>query len=312
MDKNETVLVTGATGMVGGRLVRQLRLDGFENVLAPPRSELDLNSRERVESYFLEASPKYVFMVAGRVGGIGANIADPVGFLTDNLTMQLNLFAACMKHRTKKNLFVGSSCIYPRACVQPMKESDLMSGPLEPTNEGYALAKIVGIRLAQSYWSQHGMHTVSVLPPNTYGPGDSFDTDSGHVLSSLVHRFSAAKDASAPSLTLWGTGSARREFLYVDDLAQALIRVMNAYDSPDIINVGTGTDVTIAELARMIADAVGFPGRILWDPTKPDGMPQKVMDVSKAMKLGIAPATSLEAGIRHTVEDYRSRAEATA
>jgi GDP-L-fucose synthase len=244
-------------------------------------------------------------MIAAKVGGIAANKADPVGFLSENLRMQLNLFQACHKFGIRKNLFLGSSCVYPRDCPQPMKEEYLLTGPFEPTNEGYALAKIAGLKLGNYYHEQYGMLTISPMPCNIYGTNDHFDLERSHVLSALVRRFVDAKDESNAFVTLWGTGSARREFIHVQDVAQALLFLIDNYDSTEIINVGTGTDVSVRDLAKLIAEQVGYSGGIRWDQTKPDGMPRKCLDVSKLTRLGFQAQIGLEEGIQRTIAEYR-------
>ena len=305
LDKTATVLLTGARGMVGSAVLRLLRSLDFQKILAPSRKDLDLENQEQVDRYFAQHRPEYVFMIASKVGGIAANEADPVGFLSTNARITLNLFDACFEHGTRKNLFLGSSCVYPRDCPQPMKEEYLLTGPLEPTNEGYALAKILGLRLAQYYQKQHGMLTLSVMPCNIYGTGDSFDLQSSHVLSALVRRFVDATDQSIPNVTLWGTGSARREFIHVDDVAQALLFLMENFDSPELINLGTGEDIRIYDLAMLIADLVDYKGEIDWDTSRPDGMPRKCLDVSKLNGLGFTPVVGLKEGIKRTINEYR-------
>jgi GDP-L-fucose synthase len=262
-------------------------------------------SAESVDRWFEANRPRYVFMIGAKVGGIAANSADPVGFMTENVKTQMTLFEACRKHGTEKNLFLGSSCIYPRECPQPIRESYLMTGPLEPTNEGYALAKIMGLKMADYYWRQLGMKTICPMPCNIYGTGDHFEFHRSHVLSALVRRFVDAKDEGKPFLELWGTGVARREFLHVDDAAAIMLFLMENYEENAIINMGPGTDVSIRELAGLIAGAVGYGGEIRWDPSKPDGMLRKCMDVSRMAALGIRPAIGLDEGIRRTIGEYR-------
>jgi GDP-L-fucose synthase len=306
VNKDSKILVTGVTGMVGAALVKLLGNRSYSNVLAPTRLEMDLLSAESVDRWFAANRPEYVFMIGAKVGGIAANSADPVGFMTENVKTELNLFEACYKHGTRKNLFLGSSCIYPRECPQPIRESSLLNGPLEPTNEGYALAKIMGVKLAEYYWRQYGMKTICPMPCNIYGTGDHFDFHRSHVLSALVRRFVDAKDEGSPVLELWGTGVARREFLHVDDAAAIMLFLMENYEENAIINMGSGTDITIKELAGMIGDAVGYAGELRWDPSKPDGMPLKCMDVSRMEALGIRPAIGLPEGIRRTIDEYRA------
>lgn len=305
MDRDATILVTGASGMVGSALVRRLRADGYARVLAPRRAELDLADRAAVLEWFARHRPRHVFMLAARVGGIAANMADPVGFLDENLRIELNLYAAAQQHGADRCLYLGSSCIYPRECPQPMREEYLLTGPLEPTNEAYALAKIAGLRMAAYMQRQHGLRTVCPLPCNIYGTGDHFDLARSHVLSALVRRFVDAQDARAPAVTLWGTGSARREFIHVDDVVEGMLFFMERVDTPEHVNLGPGTDVTIRELAERIARQVDYAGAVQWDASKPDGMPRKLMDVTRMKALGFAPAIGLDEGIARTIAEYR-------
>ena len=272
------VLLTGASGMVGSAISRSL---ANCNLLTPSRNELDLCNLQQVNNYFEEHRPEYVLMIGAKVGGIIANKSDPVGFLSENARMQLNLFEACHKYGTKKNLFLGSSCIYPRDCPQPMKEEYLLTGALEPTNEGYALAKIMGLKLAKYYYEQYGMLTVCPMPCNIYGTNDHFDLEKSHVLSALIRRFVDAIDENKPSVTLWGSGIAKREFIHVSDVAEAVLFLLENYNSPDIINVGTGTDISVRDLATLIANSVGYQGEIFWDTSTPDGMLRKCLDTSQ-------------------------------
>jgi GDP-L-fucose synthase len=291
--------------MVGSAVLRLLKNESFERILAPTRKELDLREQAQVNDYFAKHRPVYVFMIAAKVGGIAANEADPVGFLTENTRIQMNLLEASYRNGAMKNLFLGSSCVYPRDCEQPMKEEYLLTGPLEPTNEAYSLAKISGLKLAQYYWKQFGMRTISPMPCNIYGTNDCFDLHRSHVLSALVRRFVDARDENAPKVELWGTGSARREFIHVEDVANALLFLMDHYDSSEPINVGTGTDISVADLALLIKEIAGYEGQITWDPSKPDGMPRKCVDISKLISLGYRPQISLEEGIQRTVDEYR-------
>ena len=306
MRTDTRILVTGAGGMVGGALARHFRASGFDRLLTPSRADLDLLDRAAVFQYVKEHQPELVFMCAAKVGGIAANMADPAGFLSENLHIELNLLEACAANRIRKTVFLGSSCIYPRECPQPMKEEYLLTGPLEPTNEAYALAKIAGLRLAQYLHRQQGLDVINPMPCNIYGTGDHFDLQRCHVLTALVRRFSEAVEKGADSVTLWGTGVARREFIHVDDVVSALLLLVERYQSAEIINVGTGIDVSIKELATMVAAATGFRGRIEWDPSKPDGMPRKCLDVSRLTGLGFTPQIDLRAGIRRTVDEFRA------
>ncbi len=305
MKMDSTILVTGAAGMVGGAAVRALRQRGHRNVLTPTRGELDLADRDAVMIYMERTRPQHVLMIGAKVGGIAANNGDPVGFVGENLKITQNLFDAAQKFGTEKNLFLGSSCIDPRAAAQPMVEESLLTGPLEPTNEGFALAKIVGLKLADYHWRQHKMLTVCPMPCNLYGTGDHYDFERSHVLSALVRRFVDAKDAGTPSVTLWGTGSPRREFMHVDDLVRALLFFMDEVETPEHINVGTGEDVSIKELAETIADAVDYDGDIVWDHSRPDGMPRKLLDSSKVQKLGFQTSVTITDGIARTIAEYR-------
>lgn len=298
-------LLTGGSGMVGFSIYRLLQKYSQKNLLTPSRNELNLDDREQVNEYFEQHRPEYVLMIGAKVGGIIANKSDPVGFLSENARMQLNLFEACHKYGTRKNLFLGSSCIYPRDCPQPIKEEYLMTGALEPTNEGYALAKIMGLKLAKYYYEQYGMLTVCPMPCNIYGTNDHFDLERSHVLSALVRRFVDAVDENKLSVILWGTGIAKREFIHVDDVAEALLFLMENYNSPDIINLGTGKDISIYDLAMLIAQKVNYQGEICWDKTKPDGMLRKCLDTSRLTELGFQARISLEEGITRTIAEYR-------
>jgi GDP-L-fucose synthase len=305
INKSSNILITGASGMVGAS-VKKIFLNRDDLILlTPSRRELDLDNRQQVNEYFERYRPEYVLMIGAKVGGIIANKTDPVGFLGKNTRMQLNLFEACHKYSTRKNLFLGSSCIYPRDCPQPMKEAYLLTGALEPTNEGYALAKIMGLKLAKYYYEQYGMLTVCPMPCNIYGTNDHFDLERSHVLSALVRRFVDADDDNRPDVTLWGSGIAKREFIHVNDVAEALLFLMENHNSPDIINLGTGNDITIRDLATLIADSVGYQGDICWDKTKPDGMLRKCLDISRITDLGFQPSISLEEGVIQTIAEYR-------
>jgi GDP-L-fucose synthase len=260
-----------------------------------------------MDAYFAEYQPEYVFMVAAKVGGIAANKSDPVGFLSKNTRIQLNLFEACHKYGVRKSLFLGSSCIYPRECPQPMKEEHLLTGLLEPTNEGYALAKIMGLKLAQYYYQQYGMLTVCPMPCNIYGTHDHFDLEKSHVLSALVRRFIDGQDTASSEIVLWGTGAARREFIHVDDVAEALLFIMQHVETPNPINLGTGTDISIFDLAHLVAELVGYTGDVKWDSSMPDGMLRKCLDVSRLQAMGYTPRITLREGVARTIVEYQER-----
>lgn len=305
--KQSKIFVTGHRGMLGSATVRLLQENGYEHLLTRTHAELDLCNQSAVDAFFASERPDVVILAAAKVGGIQANIDNPGVFLFDNLMIQNNVIDAARRYGVKKFVFLGSSCIYPRECPQPMKEEYLLTGKLEPTNEGYAIAKIAGIKLLQGYHKQYGMQGISLMPCNLYGPNDSFDLKHSHVLSALVKRFSDAVREKAPSITLWGTGIARREFMHVDDAARAILFLLENYESPDFINVGSGTDVSIKELAELIASKTGFTGTIEWDTSKPDGMLKKCMDVSRMKALGFEPAISLEAGIEQMIAIYQQQ-----
>jgi GDP-L-fucose synthase len=309
VNKDSSIFVAGSRGLVGAALCRALAARGYDRVLAPARGELDLRDRSSVDGFFAAERPEFVFMAAAKVGGIVANATYPADFIRDNLELQTNVIDAAYRNGARKLCFLGSSCIYPRLAPQPLAESSLLTGPLEPTNQWYAVAKIAGIMMCQAYTQQYGFNAISVMPTNLYGPGDNFDLQTSHVLPALLRKFDDAKDTGAGQVTVWGSGTPRREFLYVDDLADALCFLMERYDSPEIINVGCGEDVTIAELARSIADIVGFRGELVFDRSKPDGTPRKLLDVSKTRALGWAAKTSLAAGIRATYDWYLANAK---
>jgi GDP-L-fucose synthase len=308
MNKDARIFVAGARGLVGAALCRALRTRGYGGVLAPTRTALDLRDRAAVDRFFAAERPEYVFMAAAKVGGIAANDAYPADFIRDNLEIQTNVIDVAYRSGTRKLCFLGSSCIYPRLAPQPLAESSLLTGPLEPTNQWYAVAKIAGIKMCQAYALQYGFNAISVMPTNLYGPGDNFDLQTSHVLPALLRKLHTAKVNGDAEVTVWGSGTPRREFLYVDDLADALLFLMERYDSPEIINVGCGEDVTIAELARLIAEIVGFRGALVFDRSKPDGTPRKLLDVGKARALGWQAATPLAEGIRATYEWYLANA----
>lgn len=300
MRPTDSIFVAGHRGLVGSALVRRLRDLGFENLLLRTRSELDLTDSGAVHAFFDEFRPNYVFMAAAKVGGILANSTYPADFIRDNLAIELNVIDAAYRFGVRKLLFLGSSCIYPKHAPQPIKEEYLLTGPLEPTNDAYAIAKIAGIRLCQAYHQQYGARFISAMPTNLYGPGDNFDLNASHVIPALIRKFHEAREAGAPTVTVWGTGRPRREFLFVDDLADACVFLMQHYDDPSVINVGTGVDVSIGELAGLIGAVVGYEGTIVYDESKPDGTPRKLLDVSRMTALGWTPKVGLREGLERT------------
>lgn len=304
MDRNAPVFVAGARGMVGGAIVRRLDRAGFTRILAPARNALDLLDRSAVERFFAEERPEYVFLAAAKVGGIVANATYPGDFIRDNLLIQTHVIDAAWRHGAKKLQFLGSSCIYPKLAPQPMTEDALLTGPLEPTNQAYALAKIAGIEMVWSYRRQHGFNGISLMPTNLYGPGDTYDLQNSHVVPALLMKFHHAKLTGAPTVTVWGTGTPRREFLHVDDLADAALFLMETYDEAPIVNIGTGSDVSIGELASLIAGIVGYAGEIVFDASKPDGTPRKLLDVGRATALGWTARVPLEEGIAAAYRAY--------
>ena len=301
MDSESRVYVAGNTGLVGSAIVRMLHWKGYTNILSSPSHHWDLRNQMDVERFFRVNEPEYVYLAAAKVGGIGANAYYPGHFIYDNLMIQTNVIHAARKFGVKKLLFLGSSCIYPKFAEQPITEDQLLGGHLEPSNDAYAIAKIAGIKMCQAYRKQYGFNAISLMPTNLYGPNDNYDLDSSHVLPAMIRKFHEAKD----KVTLWGDGSAMREFLYVDDLAEAAFKCMVNYDSEEIINVGTGKDITIKELAETIADVVGFKGEIVWDKSKPNGTPRKVLNVDKIKSLGWKPKVGLREGIEKTYELYK-------
>jgi GDP-L-fucose synthase len=298
------IFVAGHRGLAGSAIVRSLQRQGFGNLLLRTREQLDLTNQAAVNRFFGDERPEYVFVAAARVGGILANSTYPAEFIRDNLAIELNVIDAAYRYGAKKLQFLGSSCIYPKYAPQPMREQYLLTGELEPTNEWYAIAKIAGIKMGQAYRRQYGFNAISVMPTNLYGPGDNFDLDSSHVLPALIRKFHEAKMAGAPEVVIWGSGKPRREFLHADDLADASVFLMLNYDDHEIINVGTGQDQTIGDLAQTISDVVGYRGAIGYDASKPDGPPQKLLDVSRLRKLGWRPRISLREGICETYEWY--------
>jgi GDP-L-fucose synthase len=313
MDSASKIYVAGNTGLVGSAIVRMLHRKGYTNILSTPSSHFDLRRQDDVERFFKNNEPEYVYLAAAKVGGIGANSNYPGHFIYDNLMIQSNIIHAARKFGVKKLLFLGSSCIYPKMCEQPIKEEYLMTGPLEPTNDAYAIAKIAGIKMCQAYRKQYGFNAISLMPTNLYGPNDNFDLETSHVLPAMIAKYHYATTEGYtidmggpwwPDVNLWGDGSAKREFLHVDDLAEACFTAMLKYDSSEPINIGTGEDVTIKELSEIISRIVGFPGFTNWDTSKPNGTPRKVLNVDKIKSLGWKPQISLEEGIKSTYEWY--------
>jgi GDP-L-fucose synthase len=301
MHTSDKIYVAGHTGMVGSAIVRRLRELGYRNLVLKTRKEVDLCDYEQVSALFKQEKPDYVFLAAAKCGGIGDNAAHPVDFLLDNLAIQNNIIKCSHKYKVKKLLFLGSSCIYPKHCPQPMREEFLLSGPLEPTNEAYSIAKIAGIKLCQAYRKQYDCNFITAQPCNVYGPKDNFNQAKGHVIGSMISKFHEGGD----NVTFWGTGVARREFIYVEDLADACLFLMQNYDDSDIINVGSGVDYSIKELADIIQGIAGYEGEVKWDTDKPEGMLKKLLDVSKLENLGWKPKTSLENGLKTTYEYYK-------
>ena len=305
MDSESKIYVAGNTGLVGSSIVRNLISKGYKNIYSAPRTHFDLRDQNDVEKYFEVNRPEYVFLAAAKVGGIKVNSDYPAQFIRDNLQIQTNVIDAAYRHGVKKLVFLGSSCIYPKFANQPITEDQFMTGPLEPTNDAYAIAKIAGIRMCQAYYQQYGFKAISLMPTNLYGPNDNFDLETSHVLPAMIAKFHNAMKNNE-SVTLWGDGSAMREFLHVDDLAEACYVCMQKYDEPEHINVGTGEDVRIWELASIISDVVAFSGEILWDFTKPNGTPRKVLNIDKIKELGWEPKINLQKGIELTYEWYRT------
>ncbi|MBE2941495.1 GDP-L-fucose synthase [Anoxybacillus flavithermus] len=298
MNKDAKIYVAGHRGLVGSAILRKLQADGYTNLVYKTSQELDLRDRNQVDRFFEEEKPEYVFLAAAKVGGIVANNEYPADFIRDNLMIQTNVIDAAYRNGVKKLLFLGSTCIYPKFAPQPLKEEYLLTGELEPTNEPYAIAKIAGIKMCQSYNRQYGTKYISVMPTNLYGPNDNFDLHTSHVLPALIRKFHEAKENNAPYVEVWGTGTPRREFLHSDDLADACVFLMNNYEGNEIVNVGVGEDISIKELAEKIKNIVGYQGEIKFDTTKPDGTPRKLVDVSKINALGWKASISLEEGLQ--------------
>ena len=307
MEKNAKIYVAGHRGLVGSAMIRVLEKQGYTNIVTRTHAELDLLRQSDVEKFFQEEQPEYVILSAAKVGGIGANANYPAEFIYQNLMIEANIIHQAYRNGVKKLLFLGSSCIYPRMASQPIKESSLLTGALEPTNDAYALAKITGIKMCQSYNKQYGTNYISVMPTNLYGINDNFDLSSSHVLPALLRKFDDAKRQQAETVTLWGTGSAVREFLYVDEMAQACIYLMNHYNGSDIVNIGTGIGITIAELAEKIKKVVGYDGKIVYDSSMPDGTPVKINDVSFLKELGWESRISIEEGLELTYTWYKEQ-----
>lgn len=304
MNKEDKIYIPGHQGLAGSAILRRLETEGYTNLTTAARKELDLTRQKDVEAFFEREHPDYVFLAAAKVGGILANSAYPAEFIRDNLMIQCNVIDAAYRSGVKKLLFLGSSCIYPKLAPQPMKEDHLLTGLLEPTNEWYAIAKIAGIKMCQAYRRQYGFNAICLMPTNLYGPGDNFDLQNAHVLPALIRRFHEAKRSGTKEVAVWGTGAPRREFLHVDDLADAAVYMMGRYESEEIINIGAGKDISIRELAEMVKGIVGFEGEISFDETKPGGTPRKLLDISRQSSLGWGPKIPLSAGVLQTYRWY--------
>ena len=304
MEKDAKIYVAGHRGLVGSAIIRQLNAQGFSNILTQTSAELDLSNQQAVAKYFADTQPDYVFLAAAKVGGILANDSYPADFIYKNLMIESNVIHAAFESQVKKLLFLGSTCIYPKLADQPLKEEYLLTGPLEKTNEWYAVAKIAGIKLCQAYRLQHGCDFISAMPTNLYGPGDNFDLETSHVLPALIRKFHEAKISKAPSVTMWGTGTPMREFCHVDDCANACLFLMDQYSDNEIVNIGVGQDISIKELGELVKKVVGFEGEIQYDTSKPDGTPRKLVDVSRINALGWTAKTALQEGVASTYEWY--------
>jgi len=311
MHKESRIYVAGHRGLVGSAILRRLEETGHKHPIVRARRELDLRDGAAVAEFFEETRPEFVFLAAAKVGGILANSSYPAEFIYDNLSIQNNIIHSAWKYGAEKLVFLGSSCIYPKLATQPIQEESLLTGPLEPTNEWYAIAKIAGIKMAQAFRQQYGFNAISLMPTNLYGPGDNFDLETSHVLPALIRKFHEARLSGARQVVVWGSGAPRREFLHVDDLADAALFLMLHYDEPEIVNVGTGIDVTIRELAEKVRAVTGFEGEIVFDRSKPDGTPRKLLDVSRLTALGWTAKISLDEGLRQTYEWYCRRAAPT-
>jgi GDP-L-fucose synthase len=306
--RDSRIFVAGHGGLVGSAVIRSLKGQGFENLIVRSRKELDLTEQSAVRSFFEDAKPQAVIMAAARVGGIQANNSHPAGFLRDNLLIQDNVIDAAYRSGVEKFVFLGSSCIYPKLAPQPIKEDYLLTGPLEPTNEWYAIAKIAGIKMCQAYRREFGFNAISLMPTNLYGPGDNFDLQNSHVLPALLRKFHEAKRRNDSSVEIWGTGTPRREFLHVDDLADAVLYLLQNYDGEPIVNIGWGEDLTIRELAHTIMSVIGYTGALTFDHSKPDGTPRKLLDVSRLQSLGWRPRITLRAGVEETYAWFKEHA----
>ncbi len=306
MTTDSRVFIAGHRGLVGSAITRHLQSLGYRNLLVRTRAELDLCDSHAVNTFFASEKPEFVFLAAAKVGGILANSTYPAEFIYDNLTLQSNIIDAAYRHQAAKLLFLGSSCIYPKFAPQPLREEYLLTSPLEPTNEWYAIAKIAGIKTCEAYRQQYGFNAISVMPTNLYGPGDNFDLKTSHVLPAMIRRFHEAKVAGQPEVVVWGTGTPRRELMHVDDVASATMFLMQNYDEKEFLNVGVGEDITIAELAKLVARIVEYPGTFTFDPSKPDGTPRKLLDVTRLHGLGWRHSIDLEAGIRATYQWFLS------
>ncbi len=312
MKPDSLIYVAGHRGLVGSAILRRCQVEGFNNLLVRERAQLDLRDQAAVERFFATERPEYVFLSAARVGGIHANHSQPADFIRDNLVVQTNVIDAAWRHGARKLLFLGSSCIYPKLAPQPLREESLLTGALEPTNEWYAIAKLAGLKMCQAYRRQYGFNAITLLPTNLYGPGDHFDLQTSHVLPALMNKIHAAHVSGADHVTIWGSGTPRREFLYVEDLAEACVFLMQRYNDELPINVGCGTDITIRELAETLARAIGFGERFEFDASRPDGTPRKVLDVSRLTALGWKPRVPLETGVTITYDWYRKHSASAA
>lgn len=304
MERNSKIYVAGHTGMVGSALVRQLEANGYHHIICRTHRELDLTDQAATEAFFSEEKPDYVFLAAAKVGGIHANSAYPADFIMENMLIAVNVLRSAYSNNAKKVMVLGSSCIYPKLCPQPIKEEYLLTGELEPTNEAYALAKIAAVKMCQYYNRQYGTRYISIMPASLYGVNDTFDVNNSHVIPSMIIKIAEAKKAKRPFVELWGTGTPLREFLYVDDMADAAIFLMENYEDDNIINVGSGQEISIRELAELIADALGYEGEIRFDPSKPDGTPRRVIDNTKITQMGWRPKIGMEEGLRREIDYY--------